>query len=132
MAQKLSSYVTSDALKDIKAAVLKAFSRPIGSYSAHTCNTMLLQIVMDNHIVEFLSVSPSSSVVLVLLRRSLPPPSLYIPHFPFHCVDSVRIVFHIHHTGFPSFVFLTYAPTGRSPSLRAHPYYPSFNAEEDV
>ncbi|KDQ14384.1 hypothetical protein BOTBODRAFT_350331 [Botryobasidium botryosum FD-172 SS1] len=43
-------YVTSGAPENVKAAVLKAFSKPIGSYSIRDCNTKLLQIVLDNHI----------------------------------------------------------------------------------
>ncbi|KDQ07488.1 hypothetical protein BOTBODRAFT_38787, partial [Botryobasidium botryosum FD-172 SS1] len=48
--QAFQHYVTSGASENVKAAVLKAFSQPIGSYSTQACNTMLLQIIMDNHI----------------------------------------------------------------------------------
>ncbi|KDQ11764.1 hypothetical protein BOTBODRAFT_446118 [Botryobasidium botryosum FD-172 SS1] len=47
--QAFQDYVNSDALENVKAAVFKAFSEPIDSYSTHACNTKLCQILMDNY-----------------------------------------------------------------------------------
>ncbi|KDQ17903.1 hypothetical protein BOTBODRAFT_29207 [Botryobasidium botryosum FD-172 SS1] len=48
--QAFQHYISSGASEHVKAAVLRTFSKPIGSYNTHACNTKLLQIIMDNHI----------------------------------------------------------------------------------
>ncbi|KDQ15227.1 hypothetical protein BOTBODRAFT_31895, partial [Botryobasidium botryosum FD-172 SS1] len=59
--QAFQHYVTSGAAENVKAAVLEAFPKHIGSYSTHDCNTKLLQIFMDNHIDPPTAGQPSGS-----------------------------------------------------------------------
>ncbi|KDQ08299.1 hypothetical protein BOTBODRAFT_37992 [Botryobasidium botryosum FD-172 SS1] len=59
--QAFQNYVTSGASEHTKAAVLRAFSKPLGSYSTYACNTKLLQIIMDNHIDPPAAGQPSGS-----------------------------------------------------------------------